>query len=182
MTDTTQESYNKYTTFPNIPYNIISYLMDNNETVWKLLYYTDNNAWNKPALSRTQKASLVYNGSPNMFDYRVFMSTNLEDGWTAEAAILRIPTLELLPTNYVYGNATIGLEVYCHSKIESLNNYTTRTDTIIQSLLQTLNGAEISGVGRLFFDARASGRCRMVSIGALPYRGKALMMVNTQLG
>lgn len=182
MSDTTQDSYNKYTTFPNIPYNIISYLMDNNEQLWKLLLYTDNNAWNKPNLSRSQKAALIYNGSPNMFDYRVFMSANLEDGWTAEAAILRIPSLELLPTNYVHGNVTIGMEVYCHSKIESLNNYTIRTDTIIQNLLQTLNGADVPNVGRLFFDAKASSRCRMVQIGSLPYRGKAIMMVNFGLG
>ena len=38
-------SYNTYSSVPLISYNIISYLIDNNETIFKLLYYNDSNAW-----------------------------------------------------------------------------------------------------------------------------------------
>jgi len=37
------ESYNTYSSIPLISYNIISYLIENNEAIFKLLYYNDSN-------------------------------------------------------------------------------------------------------------------------------------------
>jgi hypothetical protein len=45
-----------------------------------------------------------------------------------------------------------------------------------------LNGAEIDGVGRLFFDHRASAFSKSILIGSIPYKGRATIMCNYFLG
>ena len=70
------ESYNTYSSIPLISYNIISYLIDNNETIFKLLYYNDSNAWrsdsNHPNLTKVQKGSLIFDGIKPQTDSRIF--------------------------------------------------------------------------------------------------------------
>jgi hypothetical protein len=74
------------------------------------------------------------------------------------------------------------MEVYSHYKINMLNNYTTRIDTIIQQLIEVFNGAEISGLGRMYFDAKANPRSRASIIGQIPMKGKILTICNHVLG
>jgi len=45
-----------------------------------------------------------------------------------------------------------------------------------------LNGADIEGVGRLYFDYRASAASRSMPMGAIPYKGRATIMCNYSLG
>lgn len=182
MVDTTQLEYNTFAEYPNIPYNITKYLISNNQMIFKLLKYADADAWKKADLTTSEKTALIYNGAADMTNSRIFYDNNLDDSWTLEACILRISPIELLPSNYVWGDVSVGLEVYCHAKVNHLSNYTIRVDTMIQQLLLTLNGADIPNVGRLFFDRRASSRCRAGIIGNLPYKGKVLILVNHSLG
>jgi len=181
-TDSIQAEYNSFLKFPDIPYNVTSYLINNNEMIFKLLKYADADAWSKSNLTLAEKRALIYKGSADMSDYRIFFDNSIDDTWMVEACMLRISPIELLPSNYVCGHVSVGLEVYCHSKVNHLSNYTVRVDTMIQQLLQTLNGADITDVGRLFFDKRASARCKVGIIGTLPYKGKALILVNHSLG
>ena len=176
--DSTKLSYNAYTEYPNLSYNTISYLMDNNELIWKLLYYNDSEAWNQSNLTHAQKAGLVYNGSPDETKYNVFMDTGQDYAWTRETTVLRIFPAELIPENYVFGQVMMGFEIYSYYKLNHLSNYQVRVDVIVQQLIEVLNGAEIGGLGRLYFDAKASPRNRAIVIGQLPWKGKGLLMSN----
>lgn len=181
-TDLTQQQYNKFTDLPNFSYNIIKYLIANNDTIWRLLKYIDPNAYridaDHPNLTAAQKGALVYDGIKEQTEYRVFQEVGQDASWDIQACVLRVSTLEIIPTNYIYGYVTIVLECFCHSQISQLSNYQTRVDLIMQQLLETLNGVDMESLGRLYFDARASSKCRMYPIGAIPWRGKAIIMAN----
>ena len=181
MDDTTKTVYNKFELFPELSYNCITYLLENNTTIWKLLKYPTSDAWNLPDLTSTEKRDLIYAGQTNINDYRVFQDSGADDSILFEACFLRISPLELYPRNYIVGNVTMGFEVYCHYKINTMSNYRTRVDTIIQSIIASLNGQEVGGLGRLYFDAKANPRCKVLPIGSIPYRGKGLIMCNWTL-
>lgn len=185
--DQTQSSYNKYEYFPQVSYNITKYMMSNNELIWKLISYTDPHAYKNdsahPNLTTVQKSALIFDGVKPETDCRIFFDVAQDDAWTTQVAFLRISPVELVPTNYVYGNMSIGFEIYCHYRNNMLSNYSTRLDMITQQILETLNGADLgAGVGRLNFDARASSRSRMSIIGSIPYKGHLIIMNNKQLG
>jgi len=178
MAEDYKQDYNTFEEYPSMSYNIISYLVDNNEMIWKLLKHSHENAWKESDLTKAEKGALIYNGGTGQTDYRVFLDGGQDDSWTKEACFLRVPVLEVIPTNYVYGYVTMGFEIYCHHKVNTLSNYTTRVDTIAQQILATLNGESIGGVGRMYFDYRSNARTRVTTIGSVPYRGKAVLMCN----
>lgn len=184
MTDDRKEFYNKYDGFEQISYNCTKYLLNNNELIWKLLKYSDNNAWrddiDHPNLTSEEKGYLINDGSPDPDHerFRVFFDVGQDDSWTGEACILRITPIELIPKNYIYGNVAIAFEVYCHYKMNTLSNYSTRLNTIVQQLISSFNGQEIGLLGRLYFDAKASARCRMSISGQVPFKGNAIIMCN----
>ena len=177
-----KDSYNKFTDYPELSYNCISYLVNNEEVLWKLLKYADMNAWkadtSHPNLTKSQKGALIYSGQPDETNYRVFMDVGQDIAWTSECCFIRISPVELSPTNYVYGNVTMAFEVYSHYKINHLSNYKTRIEMVTQRLIELFNGEEIDGLGRLYFDHMANPRCRTVAIGQIPYKGKVTMMCN----
>ena len=182
--DIRQSSYNKITSFPLISYNLISYLMDNDEYIWRLLYYDSADAWNENEcvnLTKKQKGELIYNGKGQEVDYRIFFDVG-DDSWTKQANLLRIFPMESIPHNYVYGHTSICFQVYSHAKNYMLTNYTTRNDSIIQRLIEVFNGADIPNIGRIFFDLKVSTRCRIYTIGQPPMKGKALIMATNVLG
>lgn len=170
--------YNSYSQYPMFSHNCISYLIENDDEIWKLLKYTSPDAWSKNTLTKDEKASLVYSGQPDETQFRVFMDVGADDSWKINACILRVSPLTIIPSNHIYGRVTMGFEVYSHYKINHLSNYTTRIDSIIQRLLYIFNGTEIGGLGRLYFDIRGGSACRMSTIGAIPMKGKALVMCN----
>ena len=171
-------SYNSLELMPLLSYNIISYLVENNETIWKLLKYESSDAWNQSNLTLAEKRALIFAGQSDMTNYRVFMDSGQDDSWSDPACILRVPILEIYPTNKILANVTIGFEIYCHSKISTMSNYQTRADTIVKEIVSTLNQVEIGGLGQLFFDASANPRCKVSTIGKLPFRGKGVVMTN----
>lgn len=181
-TDATQDTYNKYQQYPLTGYNIAKYLIENEEQLWKILKYSDSDAWKKDDLSHSDKADLIYAGQPNETFYRLFFDSGQDNAWTEEACFLRIATLVLTPSNYVYGYMSISFELYTHYKIATLSNYTTRLDYGTQRIIECLNGADIPDVGRLYFDSRASSQTRSILMGAIPYKGRATIMCNHILG
>jgi hypothetical protein len=182
-TDEVKEQYNKFEKFPSLSYNCINYLVDNNDMIWKLLSYTDKDAYKNdsthPNLTKAQKGALIYKGdSANERNFRVFMDFGQDIAWTEQVTVLRITPTKLIPKSYVYGNVSMALEVYTHYLINQLSNYQTRLNMITQQLIETLNGQEIGGLGRLYFDYRANSECRMIIGGQTPFKGNVLVMCN----
>jgi len=180
MPVTTQ--YNEFTLFPEVSYKCIKHMMSNNELIWRLLQYNDANAYREDTthanLTTEQKGALIYDGIRKETDCRVFMDTGADYSWTDQVAILRITPIELIPTNYIYGNMAIAFEVYSHYKINQLSNYQTRLNMITQQIISVFNGTEVGGLGRLYFDSYSSSRSKMQVIGQIPYKGNAVIMCN----
>lgn len=181
-----QSSYNKFQTIPTIPSNLITYMINNEDQLWKLLAYNDANAWRDdsahPSLTKEQKGILVYDGLKEINSCRLFPNLGQDDSLLVESSFIRIGMPELIPTNYVRGNTLIGFEILTHYKVSTLSNYQSRDDTILQRILELFNGADVPGIGRLFFDAKASSKCKVYLVGQLPYRGKALIMCANTMG
>jgi hypothetical protein len=174
------QSYNKYTNLPLLTYNIIAYLVNNNEEIWKLLKYSDTKALEKNNLTKEEKVALIFRGEGDANNFRLFSDWGIDDSVTKEIAILRISPLDVVPSNYVIGNCTIGFEIFVHSKINTLIDSTNRSVRIAQQLLETLNGSEIEDVGKLYFDSKT--RNRIITNGQINFRGLLLTMSNFQLG
>ena len=123
-----------------------------------------------------KKAKLIYNGESIATDYSVFFDYMMDDAETEMNTLLRIYPAEVYPINRVHGLCTVNIEVFAHSKINHLSNYSTRVDTIIQSLIEVLNGSDIGGIGSMFFDNQSSRYDKIQVIGQKPYKGKLLKM------
>lgn len=181
MADVYQQNFNKFTYLPTIPYKITSYLIANNDIIWRLLQYNDADAWKSdnqhPNLTKVQKGALIYDGIRKEVDCRVFLDQGQDDSFQEQACLLRISVLEAIPTNYIWGHISIGFEIFSHYKINILSNYQPRANMIAQQLIETLNGADIGeGVGRIYFDASKYSKSTMRIIGEEPYKGIAVLM------
>lgn len=170
-------SYAQFENFDSISYNCISYLIDNNEEIWKLLYYKTSDAWSKPNITRDQKVSLIYNGSDDSSKYNVFLDMGSPDVITREDCILRISPHSIFPENRTVGTINIIFEIYCNYHINTLSNYKTRVDMITKNILQTFNGTNVvDGVGRLFFDRLGSEANRLEWGSQTPHKGRWFIM------
>lgn len=151
-------SYNQYDGLQNFTLFIIQHLMLNNEDIWKLLKYDTQDALEKPNLTREEKASLIYPGASggDMDDYRVFRTPYLDDLTTNQQAQLRVYLESVTPDTLLYGTVDVNIEVICHVKMIELNDYQNRAESIVWQVIKTLNGAEVGGIGKLFFDRNGS--------------------------
>jgi hypothetical protein len=170
--------HNKYWQFSQLSYLCISYLMDNDEEIWKRLKYETSDAWEKTDLTHAEKAALVWAGVGEMTDFRVFMDTGQPDVWVEQPCVLRISPYNMFPENRTVGTIDMIFEVYSHFRINTLSNYTTRVDSIIERLLEILNGAQVFGIGRLSFSLMGNNQVRADATGVPPFKGRWLLMSN----
>lgn len=137
-------------------YNIIAYLMENNEDIWKILQYNDPDCLSKPNLSLSGKATLIYSGQPISTSYRVFMST-IDDSFTEQVSLIRIFPELIVPRNRSVADVNFIVQAFSHVKCQYLSNYTNRTVVLMQNILETLNGVDtIPGMGKITFDRNYS--------------------------
>ena len=153
-----ESSYNQYDGLQNFTLLIIQHLMLNNEDIWKLLKYDTKDALEKPNLTREEKAKLIYPGASggDMDDYRVFRTPYLDDLTTNQQAQLRVYLESITPDTRLYGTVDVNIEVICHVKMIEINDYQNRAESIVWQVIKTLNGADVGGIGKLFFDRNGS--------------------------
>ena len=153
-----ESSYNQYDGLQNFTLLIIQHLMLNNEDIWKLLKYDTQDALEKPNLTREEKANLIYPGASggDMDDYRVFRTPYLDDLTTNQQAQLRVYLESITPDTRLYGTVDVNIEVICLVKMIELNDYQNRAESIVWQVIKTLNGADVGGIGKLFFDRNGS--------------------------
>jgi hypothetical protein len=180
-TDLFKDAYATYSDFADYSYKCITYLIENNETIWKLLKYNDPDAWKNAALTRAEKAALIYNSQPDASLYRVFMDSANPDVFTNEICQLRVYPLSIFPQTRSYGVVLMCFEIFAHFKINQLSNYQTRTDLGTKELISTLNGINITGIGRLHFNGSESREDKTITMGQLPFKGKAIYMSNKDI-
>jgi len=171
-----QSAYNIYTGISDFSYWCITYLMENDEVIWKLLKYNDPDAWREADLTKEEKASLIFNGFGSEADYKVFMDVGQPDAWVHEATLVRISPYNIIPANRTIGTLAMMFEVYAHYKLNHLSNYRTRVDWIAERLLAVFNGSLVGGIGRLHFDRLGTYESKMMTIGQIPFKGKWIIM------
>jgi len=145
-------NYNKLTQMPQMPYLMISEILTDNDDIWKLLQYNEANALDQPNLTNAQKRAMIYNGSGDESNSRVFTNLFINDSFNEVQTQIRVDVSEVRPDNYVYAQLNVGILILAHNSIMTLNNYENRTTRILHELIKTLNGIEINGIGKLVFD------------------------------
>jgi hypothetical protein len=158
MPDFLGNDYSKFTGLADMPYNIISYLLNNNDNLWKMIYYNDSDCLFKDNLTIDQKTSLIYNGQTDSSTYRMFMIDMVDDIVNTEYAFVKVFEAVITPNNRIVSTINFQIDVFCHNKINQMSNYQPRTLRMKQEVLSTLNGANIGGLGYLSFDQVSSRR------------------------
>ena len=174
-------AYNKYTEFSHLSYECISYLMENNEYIWKLLKYNEPDAWQKSDLSHDEKSLLIFNGFGEMTDFRVFMDTGNPDVWKEEISQARIYPIKILPKNRTTGIVLMAFDFFTHYKLNQLSNYKSRVDMATQEYIRVFNGINIAGIGRLAFNGTETVEDKAITLGQLPFKGKSVYMSNRDI-
>ena len=172
-------AYSKYKGYDEWPYKAITYLIENNEMIWKLIKYTDPDAWKKPNVSLDEKRAMIFKGFGEMTDFRVFMDIGQPDVFTDMVSIIKISNYELKPRSRTTGIMSLCMETYCHYKINQLSNYRPRIEMIAQQFMEVFNGADLGlGLGRLYCDMVGSPDNRLIVSGSIPYKGKYILFSN----
>lgn len=149
-------AYNKMEGFSNLAYNILSYLMTNNENIWKLLKYNTTNALSYGDLTMDEKRSLIFNGTGDSENFNVFRSPFVDDAFTSEVSQLRIYALTINPNNRSLSTIDFAIDCITHVKLCNIDGCKNRAEVMVEEVIKTLNGQDIDGVGRIFMDERES--------------------------
>ena len=156
-----EHDYNQFDGFYNYSYEIIVHLLQNDEMVWKLLYYPDSDAFSKPNLDLPTKANLIYKGQSDATPFRVFTVPFMDDSYEKETTQLRIFTWDVFPKNYVTAISSFAIDIFTHNKIAVLSTGKNRLDLMFEHIMKALNGKNIGSLGKLYFNAEASRNNRM---------------------
>jgi len=170
-----ETAYNDFRAFSKISYNCIKIMMNESELIWKLLKYSDPDAWSKPDLTQIEKAELIYAGQQDTSTYHVFMDGKQPDVLMDEVALVRIMPYYAVGLNRTIGLIEVSMEVFSHYKINHLSNYQTRVDTIVEELLSIFNGVSVGGMGLLSFDKTLDQSSRLFEAGQIPFGGKQII-------
>jgi len=170
-----ETAYNDFRAFSKLSYNCIKLMMDESELIWKLLKYTDKDAWSKADLTQEEKAELIYAGQQDTSKYHVFMDGKQPDVLMEEVSLVRIMPHYAIGLNRTIGRIQVSMEVFSHYKINHLSNYQTRIDTITEELLSIFNGVSVGGLGLLTFDMTADQSSRLFEAGQIPFGGKQII-------
>lgn len=145
--------YNSLSNLPNIPYNILSYLVTSTraENLWKLLAYNSYDALSKDDLTAAQKLDLLWR-TGKQEDYGVFFTNLVEDAIPTSKCILKIYNYYDHPKE-LYNATVVYAFDFLYGGQMSLVEYNgipvSRGDLFIQIMLDVLNGAEVGGVGKM---------------------------------
>lgn len=145
--------YNSMSQLAYIPYNILTYLAQEEQILWKLLAYNGYDALSHPDLTLSQKLNLIWKEGPQE-PYSVFMTNIVDDAISESKTIMKLynyyihaKDLYLAPTVYAF-DILYGPKM---SLVEYNGVPVSRADLFVNRLLTLLNGVYVGGVGKLMF-------------------------------
>lgn len=147
--------FNSMSALPYIPYNILTYLatQESAENFWKMLKYSGYDALSKPNLTFDEKLALIWRFGPQE-DYSVFFTNLVEDAIPTSKCILKLYDYYVHASEIQYGTVVYAFDFLFGGQM-SLVDYNgvpvSRADLFINTILSTLNGAYVGGVGTLVF-------------------------------
>lgn len=145
--------YNSLSQLPGIPYNILTYLAQNDEDIWKLLKYNSYDALSKPDLTLSEKLDLIWKTGAQ-HEYSVFLTPLIEDVIAESKCILKIYTY-YIHAKELYTSVPVYAFDFLYGGQMSLVDYNgipvSRADLFVHRIMDTLNGADVAGIGKLTF-------------------------------
>lgn len=175
--------FNTFDSMPFIPYNIVAHLANDPvaDDLFKLLKYNTYDAISQPSLSLKEKMSMIYKNQPQQNDYNIFLNRLVEDEETAERTILKVYKNNSDPVSAQISTICYEFDILVGAKIPMVDYQgipCRRTDVMETLLMQSLNGADVQGVGWLQFNGQLSRYCKSaMGIGNnTNYEGTAIVM------
>lgn len=147
--------YNSLSALPFIPYNIIVYLATSPkaENLWKMLASSSYDCLSMDNLTFDEKIKLIWkNGKQE--DYSVFFTNLVEDAICESKCIFKLYQYYIQPNEPYVSAVTFAFDCLYGgnmSLVEFNGLPVSRGDLFIHIILDTLNGANVGGVGKLMF-------------------------------
>ena len=147
--------YNSMSRLPSIPYNILTYLAQEEQILWKLLAYNGYDALSRPDLTVSQKLELLWKEGPQE-PYNVFFTNLVEDAIPESKCILKIYDYYIHANQLYTGTVVYAFDFLLGGKMAMVDYNgvpVPRVDLFVNRILTLLNGVYVGGVGKLtFFD------------------------------
>ena len=146
--------FNSLSSLPTATYNILKYLANNNENIWKMIKYNTYDALSKPNLTMSEKLSYIWkNGAQE--DYSVFLTNIVGDAICEEKCILKCYDYYIAATDAFISTPIFAFDFLYGVTMALVDRDgipVNRGDLFIHEILSTLNGVDIGGVGKLVFN------------------------------
>ena len=158
-------AFNKFTTLPSVPYKILSYLAENNERIFKALYYQGSDALDQPDLTLEQKLDMIYVDEGKEIDKHLFLKPLIGEEMIDSVTQLRLYKYGISPTDAMTSVITYRFDIITGSKVSLIydNNIPiSRLDFIETELLNTLNGIDLFGTGKFQFNRDLSTQDKQI--------------------
>ena len=151
MLPETFNAVNTLTSIRNLQNKVVEFLINNNDELWKLLYYPDNDAPYKPNLTKDEKRKLIYKGEEDESPYRVFLQSYQDDLVEERQSRMYVDIHRIKPITIQQSIVTISIEIMSANKILTLTDGTNRNTLLLQNIISTLNGQDFGGITYLTF-------------------------------
>ena len=158
-------AFNKFTTLPSVPYKILSYLAENNERIFKALYYQGSDALDQPDLTLEQKLDMIYVDEGKEIDKHLFLKPLIGEEMIDSVTQLRLYKYGISPTDAITSVITYRFDIITGSKVSLIyddNIPVSRLDFIETELLNTLNGIDLFGTGKFQFNRDLSTQDKQI--------------------
>ena len=109
--------FNKYTSLPSVPYKIISYLAQNNERIFKALYYQGSDALEQPDLTLEQKLDMIYVDEGKEIDKNIFLKPLIGEEMIDSVTQLRVYKYGISPIDNMTSVINYRFDIITGSKI-----------------------------------------------------------------
>ena len=161
MANTTKN--NTFNSMPQIPYQILTYLIDNNENLFKLLKYNSTDALQKDDLTKKEKIALLYTEVGQEDDYHIFLKPLIGEEMTDSVTQLRLYKARITPTTNLKAVLNYEFDIVVGTKTNLVydNNGIpcSRLDMIESEIINSLCGTSMFGVGGFQFNRELSNLC-----------------------
>lgn len=161
MANTTKN--NTFNSMPQIPYQILTYLIDNNENLFKLLKYNSTDALQKDDLTKKEKIALLYTEVGQEDDYHIFLKPLIGEEMTDSVTQLRLYKARITPTTSLKAVLNYEFDIVVGTKTNLVydNNGIpcSRLDMIESEIINSLCGTSMFGVGGFQFNRELSNLC-----------------------
>lgn len=145
--------YNSMSRLPSIPYKIVEHLALNDEVIWKMLASNDYEALNRPDLTFSEKLKYLWK-TGKQEQYSIFLTNLVEDAIPTSKSIMKIYQYHTHASD-LYTGAVVYAFDFLYGGQMSLVDYNgypaSRGDIFINRILDTLNGVDVDGVGKMVF-------------------------------